>query len=428
MSQRILIAVFEREHDLLEAVRDVREAGGRIRDAYTPYAVHGLDEALGWQPSRLSWVCAVCGFAGAALLYGFQHWTGAVSWPVNVGGKPYQSLPAYVPVIFEAMVLCGAVGTVLAYFATSRLWPGRRPRQIAPAVTDDRFALVVEEADARCDAARISHILARNSPTLIEQRAEETVEAPAARPWDEEAPAYLRWLNPLLAGLLVAVVLAVLLLPRQTTRLNLEFMPTMRHSSAAESQSPFPGLPAGRLDPAPGTVARDEHPLHFAATEADARRAAEELHSPLTADDPSALERGRFVYFNFCASCHGSGGLGDGPTALRGYPPPPQLPAGKSREMKDGELFHVISYGRLNMPPHRKQLSQRDRWCVIQYIRGLQQSAAQAEQTGAAATATVTNEAATSPAAPASKQADVASPTSPAVESDRAKPAGQGSP
>ena len=120
MSKRTLVAVFEHEADLLRAVVAVRAADLRIGDVHTPYAVHGLDRALGWRPSRLSWACAFSGLAGAIFMLWFQWWTSAVSWPLNVGGKPWNSLPAFVPIIFEGMVLAAGLGTVCAMLVVAR--------------------------------------------------------------------------------------------------------------------------------------------------------------------------------------------------------------------------------------------------------------------------------------------------------------------
>lgn len=117
MSQRILVATFDDEGDLLNAVTAVRRQGLRIEDAFTPYAVHGLDHAMGLRPSRLTWVCFVFGMAGAVGMLWFEHWVAAVSWPVNVGGKPWNSLPSDVPVAFEAAVLLAGFGSVFALFA-----------------------------------------------------------------------------------------------------------------------------------------------------------------------------------------------------------------------------------------------------------------------------------------------------------------------
>ena len=105
MSERYLLASFEHESDLLEATKAVRKQGWTIVEAFTPYPVHGLDAALGLKPSRLTWVCFICGLFGAAAMLWFEHWTMAVDWPVNVGGKPWNSLPSDAPVAFEAAVI-----------------------------------------------------------------------------------------------------------------------------------------------------------------------------------------------------------------------------------------------------------------------------------------------------------------------------------
>jgi hypothetical protein len=132
-----------------------------IVDIHTPYAVHGLDKAMGLAPSRLSWVCFVLGLAGALFIAWLQFWTSAVSWPLNVGGKPWNSLPAYVPAIFEAMVFCGGVGSVIALFIVSGLYPGKQARIPDLRVTDDRFALVLEQGDAAFDVSAASALLGR---------------------------------------------------------------------------------------------------------------------------------------------------------------------------------------------------------------------------------------------------------------------------
>jgi hypothetical protein len=144
MSARIQTGIFERDGDLLRATTAVREAGYRIVDAYTPFAVHGLDRAMGLRPSRLTWVCFWCGFLGLAFMTWFQYWSSAVDWPIDVGGKPWNSWPAFVPVAFEGTILLGGLGVVAALFVRCGLRPGRQAKMPAPRVTDDRFALVVE--------------------------------------------------------------------------------------------------------------------------------------------------------------------------------------------------------------------------------------------------------------------------------------------
>src|SRR6516162_8100586 len=142
---------FEREEDLLQAVRVVRERGWRIRDVYTPYAVHGLDEIIGLKRSWLPRACFAWGLSGVVLALWFQFWTSTRDWPLNVGGRPWNSLPGFVPVTFEAMVLFAGLGVVLTWLIACRLYPGKKATLLALRVSDDRFALAVEESDRPFD-------------------------------------------------------------------------------------------------------------------------------------------------------------------------------------------------------------------------------------------------------------------------------------
>jgi len=170
MSDRILLATFEHEDDLLAATSAVRAAGYRILDAFTPYAVHGLDRAMGLRPSRLTWVCFICGMTGALGMLWFEHWTASVTWPIDVGGKPWNSLPSDVPVAFEAAVLLAGFGSVLALFAVSRLFPGKRVRVIDPRITDDRFVLMIDETNAAFDESAMRSLLAAFHPVAVEEK------------------------------------------------------------------------------------------------------------------------------------------------------------------------------------------------------------------------------------------------------------------
>ncbi|MFO0903233.1 MAG: DUF3341 domain-containing protein [Pirellulales bacterium] len=159
MSQRLLSASFAHESDLLSAVAAVRNQGWTIVDAYTPYAVHGLDRALGLRPSRLPWVCLLGGLIGAMGMLWFEHWTMAFDWPVNVGGKPWNSLPSDLPVAFEAAVFLAGFSSVFALFAVSRLYPGKKCRPVDPRVTDDRFVLLIEQSNAAFEVADAIRLL-----------------------------------------------------------------------------------------------------------------------------------------------------------------------------------------------------------------------------------------------------------------------------
>lgn len=172
MGDRLLIAWFEDEADLLEAVRESRQRQFTILDVFTPYAVHGLDQALGRRPSRLTWACFLFGALGLSIAMVLQIWTSEIDWPVNVGGKPFNSLPAFIPVAFELTVLFAALGTVLMLFVRTGLYPGKRPTKWFSRVTDDRFALVLIEADAAFDVNEATQVLRGLNAVDVQERVE----------------------------------------------------------------------------------------------------------------------------------------------------------------------------------------------------------------------------------------------------------------
>jgi hypothetical protein len=144
---RRLTGVFDSEKRVLAATVECRRAGFEIDDVYSPYPIHGIDQAMGLRPSRLTYVCLALALLGAALMLWLQIWTSAISWPTNIGGKPLNSLPAFIPVTFEAAVLFGALGTVLVMLIRSRLFPGAKPNLPAAGVTDDRFVLALRQTN-----------------------------------------------------------------------------------------------------------------------------------------------------------------------------------------------------------------------------------------------------------------------------------------
>jgi len=156
---RNLMGVFTREDDILRVTRACRERGYEIVDVYAPYPVHGLDRAMGLRPSRITWVCFLLGAMGAAGMLWFQVWASAVDWPVNVGGKPLNSLPAFIPVAFEAAVLMAGLGTIAVLALRSRLFPWVKPKLAHPRVTDDHFVLAICQTDADLDPGMAEQLL-----------------------------------------------------------------------------------------------------------------------------------------------------------------------------------------------------------------------------------------------------------------------------
>jgi mono/diheme cytochrome c family protein len=173
--------------------------------------------------------------------------------------------------------------------------------------------------------------------------------------------------------LLALTLLANVALRRDPTQANIDILPDMVQSAAYASFSTNPVLPGGKTlqPPVPGTLPRGVQRLHYTAGAEDAVRAGKELHNPLDTD--AARARGEIVYRNFCTPCHGPQMRGDGPVVMRGYPAPPNLTAGKSLDVPEGQMFHILTFGQKNMPSHASQLSTRDRWSVVAYVRAAQE-------------------------------------------------------
>ena len=175
MSARTHKGIFVHESDLLRATKAVRDADYRIIDAFTPFAVHGLDRAMGLRASRLTWVCFFCGLFGLAFVTWFIYWTSITDWPINVGGKPWNSWPAFVPVMFEATVLCSGLGVVFALFVRCGLRPGRVRPPAHERVLDDRFVLVVENSQGAQPEDDLDRILRENGAIEVVEELEESL-------------------------------------------------------------------------------------------------------------------------------------------------------------------------------------------------------------------------------------------------------------
>ncbi|MBM3990509.1 MAG: DUF3341 domain-containing protein [Planctomycetes bacterium] len=166
------LASFDDEHALLGAIARCRAAQLDVVEAWSPHPVHGLDAQLGIPRSRLPMLAFAGGATGLVLGTVFQYWSSAVDWPIDVGGKPFDSLPAFMPVMFELTVLCAGLTTVFALLARSRLWPGKVVRA-HPGVTDDRFVLAAVPRDPTLPAHEVDRML---------------LAAGAERAWEETIP------------------------------------------------------------------------------------------------------------------------------------------------------------------------------------------------------------------------------------------------
>jgi mono/diheme cytochrome c family protein len=170
----------------------------------------------------------------------------------------------------------------------------------------------------------------------------------------------------------VVVLGGIHLMKRDAALRNLEWPTQMQYSPSYLSQTANPVLPNGLTaqPPVAGTIPRGFKPFHYGAGEQEAERAGRELQNPF-APTAENLARGQYLYSNYCALCHGATGAGDGPLIPK-YPNPPSYSTEKSKSLADGNMFHVITLGRNNMPAHASLVSYDDRWKAILFIRKLQ--------------------------------------------------------
>jgi hypothetical protein len=138
-----VLGFFDNPEAILVATAKVKSANYRYFDVFSPYPIHGLDHAQGLKRSPIPYVTFIAGLTGFLLAFLFEYWTSAVDWPVNVGGKPYNSWPAFVPIMFELTVLFAGLSTVGAMFAFNGL-PNLRRKAFDPSLTNNRFAIVIE--------------------------------------------------------------------------------------------------------------------------------------------------------------------------------------------------------------------------------------------------------------------------------------------
>jgi hypothetical protein len=145
-----VMAEFDSVEAILAAAQKARDAGYRAMDAYTPFPVDGLTEALGKPPSLLPRLVLACGLLGAATGYLMQYYLSKFYYPINVGGRPLNSWPAFIPVTFELTILFAAFGAVLGMLISNRLPMPYHPVFNVPEFSRsqrDRFFLCIEKAD-----------------------------------------------------------------------------------------------------------------------------------------------------------------------------------------------------------------------------------------------------------------------------------------
>jgi Protein of unknown function (DUF3341) len=167
-----LLAEFETPTALVEAVRSARQVGYTRMDAYSPFPIEGLSEALGFRRTKMPMLILMGGIAGAVSGYALQYYCSVIAYPVNVGGRPLNSWPSFIPVTFEMTILLAALTAVFGLLALCGLPMPYHPLFHMPRfarATQDRFFLCIEAIDPRFDRVATNQFLVGLNPREVSE-------------------------------------------------------------------------------------------------------------------------------------------------------------------------------------------------------------------------------------------------------------------
>jgi hypothetical protein len=167
-----MMAEFDTPTALLEAAHRTYEAGYRKIDAYSPFPVEGLAEEIGFHHDSVALVVLICGIIGGLTGYLMQYWCDAISYPINVGGRPYNSWPAFIVITFELTILFGGISALLGMLALNGLPMPYHPVFNVPrfsSASKDRFFLIVFSSDKQYDPAGVRRFLEALQPRSISE-------------------------------------------------------------------------------------------------------------------------------------------------------------------------------------------------------------------------------------------------------------------
>jgi cytochrome c5 len=360
-----VLGLFDSAPLLMHAIPEVKAKVSARLEAYTPFPVHGMDKALGLRKSPVAGMVLAMGIIGAIAGIALELWTSGIDYPQMTAGKPFFSWEAFIPIMFEVMVLfaCFTAGLGMLLLL-NRLPFFRHPMLQSKAmaqITRDKFALAVEADGDVLDVDAIASALKQAGSISVE-----TIEAP--EPIRIASPSFLFTvllaigISSAAAG--YATYWAIKLFPVSIPMAHMLDQPRLD----PQRPSSFFKDGFGMRMPVPGTVARESLPYSIGSEEE-----AGALVNPLPRTE-QVLQQGRQAYRNFCAVCHDIRGNGT-PTLTAAYgAKPANLVSRTIIDLPDGKIHHVILVGKNAMPAYAADLNADERWAAVHYVRALQRA------------------------------------------------------
>jgi mono/diheme cytochrome c family protein len=381
-----IIAEYDTPGELVAAARKVRDAGYTDFDCFSPFPVHGIDEAMGIKRTILPLLIFGGGFVGTIGGILLQWWTNAYNWPWNISGKPAWSIPANVPIAFETTILLSVFTAFFGMWILNKLpqvWHPFFRLERFGRVTDDAFLLGIEAKDQRFDLEKTTALLKDAGALEVEKCYLESDPARKNMP---------KWITALIvsstAFALIPFAIAAKARNSHSDQPHIHVFPDMDFQPKFKADTASDMFPDGRANRGElaGTVARgqlDADELFYQGKENNDWTQGFPKNIEISND---LVKRGQTRYNIYCAPCHGFDGKGEGAIpqrvkagggtwAARNLVAPPWEPGGQVVRMPNGQLFNTISNGYATMAGYASQISVRDRWAIVLYVRALERGA-----------------------------------------------------
>ncbi len=360
-----VLGLFESPDALMQAIPKVRAAKLGTVEAYTPYPIHGIDEALGLRRSPLGGMVLVMGVIGALTAFGFQYWISAIDYPIVTGGKSPASWEAFIPIMFEVTVLfatfTAGLGMLLLLNKLPFFGHPILSSKAMKGITRDRYALALEADSEAFDSVAAARVLGEAGATEVE-----VLPAPDRSPF-LTSDFILRTLGGIFAACLVAGLAMFFTIKWFPLLAPMSYMQDQPRLNAQKASTFFKDGRGMQL-PVAGTVARGHLP-----TATGTQEAAASLVNPLPRSK-EVFAVGRKAYANRCEVCHGALGNGVGSLTAAYGAKPANLQAQQFLDYPDGKLYWAIVNGKNAMPAHAADLTDAQRWSVVHYVRALQRA------------------------------------------------------
>lgn len=169
-TNKVILGIYEDPDHIYDATKKLIHDGYRVRDVYSPFAIHGIDRVMGIKRSRLTVAAFIFAMTGISLALTLQTYVSFFDWQINIGGKPFLHIPTYIPITFELSILCTAFGMVACFFYVNRMVWGKNADIIDIRVTDDLFVVAVDVIPNKTNIAALSELLKSKGAIEIREK------------------------------------------------------------------------------------------------------------------------------------------------------------------------------------------------------------------------------------------------------------------